>query len=51
MVPSMTKKGYNSIKEIYQEILTDSYWEAEWDQMKQNDPYICKNVPRTLDSR
>ena len=26
MVPSMTKKGYQSIKEIYQEILTESYW-------------------------
>lgn len=46
MIPSMTRKCYNSIEMIYKEILTDAYWRLEHDAMRRNDPYVCKVVPK-----
>ena len=46
MVPSMTKKCYNSIELIYKEVLTDNYYRIEYEKMRLNDPYIVTTVPR-----
>ena len=46
MIPSMTKKCYNSIEMVYKEILTEAYWRKEYEQMRLNDPYVCRIVPK-----
>ena len=48
MAPPMTRKCYNSIEMVYKEVLTETYWKLEYDQMRANDPNVCKVVPRGM---
>ena len=47
-MPKMTRKCYNSIELAYQELLSESYWKIEYEAMKIDNPYICKEAPRGL---
>ena len=42
----MIKRAYNSIEAIYKEILSENYWQLEFESMKAADPYTCKELPR-----
>jgi len=46
MIPSMTRKCYNSIEMVYKEVLTLQYWRLEYDNMLKKDPYVCRVVPK-----
>ena len=48
MVPIMTKKCHETIRAIYQEILSETYWRVEWDKMKRFNLYEATDVPKGL---
>ena len=31
---------------VYKEILTEAYWRKEYDQMRRDDPYVQRTIPK-----